>query len=87
MVYNTKKEINKFQEEINNLHRQLVPLVLGWNILNEIESRQNRDWKAYDRLDEIAKLLHRINEAKKYNSMRSLDTISTTGSEEGNRNE
>ena len=80
-------EQNKYLQQVNNLHKEIIYLTRSWTTADEISARKDRDWKAFDRLTEIEKLTHRISEAKKYNLESRLDTISTTGSQERSRND
>jgi len=62
-----RKKYNLYQAEINQLHQELIYLTQNWKPQNTFEARRDRDWKTFDRLSDMEKLIYRINEAKLYN--------------------
>lgn len=65
------KKLTIHEEQIQNLHRELIYLTRDWNPIDLFRSREDRKWAAYDRLSETDQLLHRITEAKIYNRLKS----------------
>ena len=64
---NNRTKFNIYQQEINQLHAELIYLTRDWTPHTTFRARAARDWKTFDRLSEMEKLIYRINEAKLYN--------------------
>lgn len=62
-----RKKYNVYQAEINQLNAELIYLTRDWTPHTTFRARAARDWKTFDRLSEMEKLIYRINEAKLYN--------------------
>lgn len=60
------KKLTPYQIKMIELSKELAELTKTWNPIDLLRSREDRNWRAYDRLSDMDQLRHRLNEAKLY---------------------